>query len=275
MKHDATPGEPMDEPAPLPPRSLRGRVLDVLGAFQPECPELTLSEISRRSGLPLSTTHRLVRELTAWGGLERGPDGAYHIGLHLWEIAALAPRGLGLREIALPYMEDLYEATHENVQLAVRDGLDVVYVERLAGRDAVRVLTRVGGRFALHATGVGLVLLAHAPADVQEQVLTGPLERWTTKTVTDPRELRRVLADVRQRGYAVSDRQVTMDALSVGAAIRAAGDRVVAALSLVVHADGAQPAALAPAVRAAARGISRALGSPAAQRPGTAQPAPS
>ncbi len=273
MKHDVTPGEPMGEPAPLPPRSLCGRVLDVLGAFGPECPELTLSELSRRSGLPLSTTHRLVRELTAWGALERGPDGAYHIGLHLWEIAALAPRGLGLREIALPYMEDLYEATHENVQLAVRDGLDVVYVERLAGRDAVRVLTRVGGRFALHATGVGLVLLAHAPADVQEQVLTGPLERWTAKTVTEPRELRRVLADVRRRGYAVSDRQVTMDALSVGAAVRAAGDRVVAALSLVVHADGAQPAALAPAVRAAARGISRALGSPAAQRPGTGQPA--
>jgi DNA-binding IclR family transcriptional regulator len=256
----------MGEAAQVPPRSLGGKVLDVLAAFQGGAPELTLSEISRRSGLPLTTTYRLVRELTAWGGLERDPAGAYHIGLHLWEIASLAPRGLGLREVALPYMEDLYEATHENVQLAVRDGLELVFVERLAGRDAVRVLTRVGGRFALHATGVGLVLLAYAPADLQEQVLGGELERWTPKTITSPGELRRVLADVRQRGFAVSDGQVTMDSLSVAAPIRASGDRVIAALSLVVHADGAEPGALAAAVRAAGRGISRALGSPAAQR---------
>jgi DNA-binding IclR family transcriptional regulator len=248
------------------PRSLSGKVLDVLGAFCVDRAELTLSEISRRSGLPLTTAHRLVRELTEWGALERSPAGSYHIGLHLWEIASLAPRGLRLREIALPYMEDLYEATHENVQLAVREGLELVFVERLLGRDAVPVLTRVGGRFALHATGVGLVLLAFAPAEVQEQVLDGPLERWTPKTITSPGQLRRVLADVRQRDYAVSDRQVTMDSLSVSAPIRAAGDEVVAALSLVVHSDGAQPGVLAAAVRTAARGISRALGSPAASR---------
>jgi DNA-binding IclR family transcriptional regulator len=247
-------------------RSLSTRLLDVLGSFQAGHTELTLSEISRRSRLPLSTTHRLVRDLVTWGALERSAAGTYHIGLHLWEIASLAPRSLGLREVALPFMEDLYEATHENVQLAVRDGLELVFVERLAGRDAVRVLTRVGGRFALHATGVGLVLLAYAPADVQEQVLGGTLERWTPATIGSPAQLRRVLAEVRQRGYAVSDGQVTLDALSVGVPILAAGDQVVAALSLVVHAEGAQPGALAAAVRAAGRGISRALGSPAAQR---------
>jgi DNA-binding IclR family transcriptional regulator len=266
MDHDASQGVRMGEEALVPPRSLSSKLLGVLGTFQADHAELSLSEISRRSGLPLSTTHRLVGDLAAWGALERSAAGTYHIGLHLWEIASLAPRSLGLREVALPYMEDLYEATHENVQLAVRDGLELVFVERLAGRDAVRVLTRVGGRFALHATGVGLVLLAYAPADVQEQVLGGTLERWTPKTIGSPVQLRRVLAEVRQRGYAVSDRQVTMDALSVGVPIRASGDQVVAALSLVVHAEGAQPGALAAAVRAAGRGISRALGSPAAQR---------
>lgn len=248
------------------PRSLAGKALDVLGAFHAGRPELTLSEISRRSGLPLTTTHRVVRELADWGALERGPSGAYHIGLRLWEVASLAPRGLRLREIALPAMEDLYEATHENVQLAVRQELEVVYVERLAARAAVPVLTRVGGRFALHATGVGLVLLAYAPAGVQEQVLAGPLEKWTPLTITDPGQLRRVLAEVRRQDYAVSDRQVTMDALSVAAPVRGVGDEVVAALSLVVHSEGAQPAALAAPVRAAARGISRALGSPSARR---------
>jgi DNA-binding IclR family transcriptional regulator len=255
----------MSDAATASPRPLAGKLLDILGAFRADRPELTLSEISRCSGLPLTTTHRLVRELTAWGALERGADGSYHIGLRLWEVASLAPRGLRLREIALPYLEDLYEASHENVQLAVREGLELVFVERLTGRGAVPVLTRVGGRFALHATGVGLVLLAFAPAPVQEQVLGGLLERWTPKTITSPELLRRVLADVRSSGFAVSDRQVTMDSLSVAAPIRGADDEVVAALSLVVHADSAQPRTLAAAVRAAARGISGALGSPAAR----------
>jgi DNA-binding IclR family transcriptional regulator len=263
----------MDEAEGRPRRSMAGKVLDVLAAFTPAFPELTLSGISRRAGLPLTTTHRVVGELAAWGALERGPDGAYHIGLRLWEVASLAPRGLLLREAALPAMEDLYEATHENVQLAVREGLEVVFVERLASRAAVPVLTRVGGRFALHATGVGLVLLAFAPPEVQQEVLAGPLESWTPLTIADPGHLRRVLADVRRRDYAVSDRQVTMDALSVAAPVRGPADEVIAALSLVVHSDGAQPAALAAPIRAAARGISRALGSPAARRMSAAQPA--
>jgi DNA-binding IclR family transcriptional regulator len=113
----------------------------------------------------------LVGELCAWGGVERGEDGRYRVGLRVWELGALAPRGLGLREAALPFMEDLYEVTHENVQLAVRDGEELVFVERIAGRDAVSMRTQVGGRFALPPTGVGLVLLAHAPAGVQERVL--------------------------------------------------------------------------------------------------------
>ncbi|MFG1904528.1 IclR family transcriptional regulator [Micromonospora carbonacea] len=191
------------------------------------------------------------------GALERGDDGRYRIGLRLWEVGSLAPRGLGLREVALPVMEDLYEVTHENVQLAVRQDLEVVFVERIAGRHAVPVLTRVGGRFALHATGVGLVLLAHAPA--QERVLSAPLRRYTDLTVTDAGRLRRCLADVRRTGYAVSDRQVTMDALSVAAPIRAP-EGVVAAISLVVAHDRADPVALVPLVRAAGRVLSRALG---------------
>jgi DNA-binding IclR family transcriptional regulator len=248
------------------PRSAAGKALDILGAFGADHSQLTLSQISRRSRLPLTTAHRLVQDLVGWGALERDASGYFHIGLHLWEVAALAPRGLALREIALPYLEDLYEATRENVQLAVREGLEVIYVERLLGRDAVRVLTRVGGRFAIHATGVGLVLLAYAPPEVQEQVLAGPLDGWTPMTITRPADLRRVLADVRRCGYAVSDRQVTMDALSVAAPVRDHTDEVIAALSLVVHADGAQPRTLAAAALAAARGISRVLGSPTARR---------
>ncbi|MDG4830735.1 IclR family transcriptional regulator [Solwaraspora sp. WMMD1047] len=241
-------------------RSVTSKVLALLDAFTPTEPTLTLTELARRAGLSLPTAYRRAAELVAWGALERGADGRYRVGLRLWEVGSLAPRGLGLRELALPIMEDLYEVTHENVQLAVRENLELVFIERIAGRHAVPVLTRVGGRFALHATGVGLVLLAFAPAEVQEQVLAAPLERYTERTVVDPRRLRRILADVRRVGYATSDRQVTMDALSVAAPIRGPSDTVLAAISLVVAHDRADPVALAPLVQAAGRAISRALG---------------
>ncbi|MBW0116621.1 IclR family transcriptional regulator, partial [Pseudonocardia abyssalis] len=170
------------------------RALGVLAAFDASHTVLTLTEIGRRAGLPLSTAHRLVGELTQWGALERGADGRYRIGLRLWEVGALAPRSVGLREAAMPFLADLHEVTGENVQLAVLDGTEVVYVDRISGRAAVNVITRVGGRLPLHATGVGLVLLAHAPPELQEQVLAAPLRRYTDRTICSPTELRRVLA---------------------------------------------------------------------------------
>jgi DNA-binding IclR family transcriptional regulator len=236
------------------------RLLSVLAAFDHEHPALCLTDISRRAGLSLTTTHRLVGALTAWGALERDGSGRYHVGLRLWEIAALAPRGLALRQTALPYLEDLYEATHENVQLAVRDGDEVVYVEWLSGRSAVGVHIRVGGRWPLHATGVGLALLAHSAPQFQETYCAGPLAAFTPYTVTDPARLRRALAEVRRTGAAVSDRQVTEDALSVAAPVRGADGTVTAAVSVVVPHDAARVPVLVPAVRLAARGMSRALG---------------
>ncbi|MFG3019096.1 IclR family transcriptional regulator [Streptomyces sp. NPDC048254] len=241
-------------------RSAPDRLLSVLAAFDHGHPALSLSGISRRAGLSLSTAHRLVGALTAWGALERDADGFYHVGLRLWELAALAPRGLALRQIALPYLEDLYEATHENVQLAVRDGSEVVYIEWLSGRSAVGVHIRVGARWPLHATGVGLALLAHETPGFQQEYCDGPLAAFTPYTITDPGRLRRSLAEVRRTGAAVSSRQVTDDALSVAAPVRGSAGRVVAAVSVVVPQAGAQVPALLPAVRLAGRGISRALG---------------
>ena len=238
------------------------RVLDVLGAFSEEAPELTLTAIARRTGIPLTTVHRLAGELAAGGALERGEDGRYRIGLRLWEIAALAPASLGLRERAMPFLEDLHEVTRHNVTLAVpdpEDGSEVVYLERLAARDAVSILSRTGSRFPAHATGVGLALLAHAAPEVVERVLARPLRRFTPYTVCDPERVRGTLASVRQCGFVISDRQIEEVSLSVAAPVRQGAGPVVAALSIVVPADGTNPHTYVPAVRAAARGISRAL----------------
>ncbi|MFS8202737.1 IclR family transcriptional regulator [Streptomyces sp. CWNU-52B] len=244
----------------MTPPSAPHRLLSVLAAFDHDHPALSLTDISRRAGLSLTTAHRLVGALSDWGALERDAAGIYHVGLRLWEIAALSPRGLALRQVALPYLEDLYEATHENVQLAVRDGSEVVYIEWISGRSAVGVKIQVGARWPLHATGVGLALLAHCEPGFQVAYCGGPLAGFTPHTITDPAELRRALAEVRRSGVAVSSRQITDDALSVAAPVRGADGTVTAAVSVVVPEHGAQTPALIPAVRLAARGISRALG---------------
>ena len=194
-------------------RTVTSRVLSVLDAFTDQRRSLTLSEIGRRAGIPIATAHRLVGELVAWGALERDPGGRYQIGLRLWEVGTLAPRGLGLRDVAMPFLEDLWAATQHHVQLAVLEGTDVVYLERLGGRDdAATVRGRVGGRWPAHTTGAGLVLLAFAGEPVQRRYLSQPLATFTPLTIADGRLLRGTLSGVRQKGFAVSDRQVTTDA---------------------------------------------------------------
>ncbi|WP_051939766.1 IclR family transcriptional regulator [Phaeacidiphilus oryzae] len=262
VAEDSAVPAPAGQDGGRPARTVADRLLGVLDAFDQTHRRLTLSELARRTGLPLATTHRMVARLTCWGALERAEDGSYTIGLRLWEVAALAPRGLGLREAALPYLEDLYEATHENVHLAVADGVETVYIERLSGREAVGVLSRVGARWPLSVTGVGLVLAAHAAPAVQSAVCAHPPRAFTPYTITDPARIRAMLAEVRRTGLAVSDRQITDDALSAAAPIRSADGTVVAAVGLVVRAGEGRVPELAPTLRVAARGISRALGWP-------------
>lgn len=236
------------------------RLLSLLDVFSEDRPVLSLTELAEGTGMPLSTVHRLVGELVGWGALERGSDGRYRVGLKVWELGSLSPRSLPLRDVALPFMKDLAEVTHENVQLSVLDGGHVVFVERLAGRGAIRTRTRVGGRLATVATAGGLVLLAHAPAEVQDSVLAERFAAYTPFTVTDPRELRATLGEVRSHGYAVCERQVTADAISVAAPVRDRRGVVVAALSVVAAYDESAARLLVAPVATAAMGMSRALG---------------
>lgn len=243
-------------------------VLDTL--FRTRRP-MTVSTLSRAADLPLSTVHRIVGDLVAWGGLERDARGRYQMGLHMWELGALAPRSTGLVDAALPFLEDLYEATHGNVRLGVREGAEVIFVSHLSGHGSVPLRTRAAQRLPMPTTGVGLVLLAYAPDNVLDQILERELPRFTHYTVTDSAGLRRLLADVRRNGYAICDRQMTSDAVSVAAPIRSIAGDVVAAVSVAV--EGSGPAAVrrhAPAVLMAARGISRSV----ARLPDAGWPAP-
>ncbi|WP_371664800.1 IclR family transcriptional regulator [Streptomyces sp. NBC_00280] len=228
----------------------------ILGAYTPQRPELTLARICRITGLSHATAHRLVGELTAWGALERVPSGAYVIGLRLWELGSLNPRGLPLRVRAMPVMEDLHAATQQHVQLAVLDGTDALVVERISTTGAVPVVSGVGGRLPLHASAVGQVLLAHADEELFDEVVRHGLSGFTPRTITDPAALRVALAECRRTGVAVVREEMSPDAYSVAAPITDSKGHVIAALS-VVGAD-ARTHLLVPAVVLAARGISRA-----------------
>ncbi|QCU78894.1 IclR family transcriptional regulator [Citricoccus sp. SGAir0253] len=250
-------------------RTAARRVLSVLDAFDQDHLELTLSAIGRRAGLTLSTTHRLVGELREWGALERLPDGRYTIGLRVLELGTLEPQVLHLQEVAPPFLADLQAAVDANVHLSVRDHHDVVYVESLQRRRGAHVLSRLGGRWPLHATATGMVLLAFAPPEVRDEVLSLPLKRYTDRTITDPGVLRQMLAEVRHRGFAVLHDSITTGASAVGVPVRGPRDREVAALSVTVPRDGplGVPHVL-PALVASARALSRELGAPSALRAG-------
>jgi DNA-binding IclR family transcriptional regulator len=233
------------------------RVSAVLGAFATAPADgLTLTQLAERCRLPLTTAHRLCGQLERERVLERSADGRYRIGLKLWELGTLAPRGHGLREIALPYLEDLYEVTHENVQLLVLDGTEVVVVERLRARNAVQLRSRPGGRLPAHATSGGIVLLASAP-EVVAQVADGPFERFTPGTIADADQLRAAVTLARRQGWCELRGHLTPGSVSIAAPVVVRG-RAVAAVSVVGEID-ADSRPLIPALLTTARAIGRSL----------------
>ncbi|MGK5683907.1 IclR family transcriptional regulator [Actinoplanes sp. URMC 104] len=236
------------------------RALTLLFAFDAAHRRMSLGELSRRSGIPTSSALRLASRLQARGALERDDAGRYSIGLRLFEVASLCLRGHGLRQVALPYMGDLTEATHQHVLLAVREGDDAVLVERLSARNAVPILYRVGGRLPLHSTGVGLVLLAYADPAFQDEYLSRPLLREPEKTPVSPAALRRTLAEIRRDRAITFRRRAPQPLVSVASPIFDVDDAMVAALSVVVPEQQVDARRLTPALQTAARAISRALG---------------
>ena len=167
-------------------RSVISKAVSLLDAFGPTSPTSPSATSPGSPGCRCPPPTGWCRSSSSWGGLERAAGGTgYRIGVRLWQLGALAPRGATLREVALPHMQDLYHATGENVHLAVLDGHEALYLDTIAGRGAVPVRSRRGGRLPLHATGVGKVLLAHAPELLPERVEAG-LRRYTPHTVVAP-----------------------------------------------------------------------------------------
>jgi DNA-binding IclR family transcriptional regulator len=241
-------------------RGVINKAVSVLEAFRLDRRELTLNQIAQITGLPLSTAYRTAGELAECGILERAETSGYRIGLRLFELGSYAQRATSMLLVVVPFMQDLYEVTHETVQLAVLDGQEALYIEKLYGTRSPQVRSVRGGRLPLHCTGVGKVLLAHAPAELIEQVLATDLTRYTAHTITDPRELNRVLAEIRRSGVGFQREEITAGLASVAAPLRDETGAVVAALTVVMRSSPTRMRQLAPAVRTAAASASREMG---------------
>ncbi|MDV6280101.1 IclR family transcriptional regulator [Rhodococcus jostii] len=249
-----------------PRRSVLEKATSILDAFAGNRVTMTLSDLARATGLPASTVHRLVGELVAWGGLERTEDGGYAVGLRLWEIATRSRCNHGLREVAMPYLQDLFDLTRQHVQLAVIDGNDVFLIEKISDPRAIETVGRSGGRLPLHATAIGKALLAASGLDFQADILGRPLMAYTPRTVTAAPALSRELAEARDRGFALSSEELTVGVVSCASGIVAPGLVPRAAISVVMPANSGPPRRWAHSVTTAAAAIGRAL----VQQKGTA-----
>ena len=197
--------------------SVMARAFRLLDAFGDGTPELTLEQLSARSGIARSTTHRLAGQLAAEGALEQSRRG-WRLGTRMFELGQLVAREQRLRERALAHMQDLYAVTGETVQLAVADGGAVLYVEIIGGHRRVSSPSRRGGRMPMHCTALGKALLAFSADGGQAFLASGPvLEPRTRHTITDVAALRAELHTVRAQQLAF-DREEAAPGLSCVAA---------------------------------------------------------
>ena len=241
-----------------PGRTVTSKVLAILEAFEKSRGSLSLTDIAESSGLPLSTTHRLVNELTDWGFLSRGVSGRYQLGIRLWELAQNT--GRQLREAARPYVQDLFSLTGETSHLAIRAGIEVLYIDRVYGSKRVPRASRVGGRLPMHATAVGKVILAFDEYWVRDAYLNRQLERQTAHTHVDPGKLAAELALVREQGYATTLEEMRLGACSIAVPVFHTR-RLGAALGMVI--PSAQAATMTrhlPVLKGVSAQIERATG---------------
>ncbi|MGE0881005.1 MAG: IclR family transcriptional regulator [Acidimicrobiia bacterium] len=234
------------------------RAVDVLAAFT-EGPgaSLSLAELARRTRLPKPTLHRLLGALEVVRLVERTSSG-FQLGIRLFELGEHVPRKQKLREAALPFLQDLFEASHDTVHLAVLEGTDVVYLERIRGHKQLKIASRVGGRQPAYCTGVGKALLAFNPESAIK-ALSMPLVPRTPYTITDPQLFAEELGRIRASGIAYDREENAIGIVCVAAPIMA-DDRAVGAISL----SGPPRADIEryePAVKAAALGIRRTVAS--------------
>jgi DNA-binding IclR family transcriptional regulator len=243
---------------PFDTSTVLGKVLAVLHAFRPDDDELSLAELGRRTGLAKGTLHRVAADLVSARLLDR-VGGGYRLGGQLFELGMRASVERGLLEVAIPFMQDLYERTHETVHLGIREGTEVVYVGKIGGHRQAKTPSRVGGRMPLHCTALGKTLLAYSPKSVLAQTVEAGLARKTPRTIVAPGLLRDELRKVVRAGVAFEHEESAVGIACVAAAVRGPEETALAAISVTGPVSRFRPEQHVSSVRAAADGVTATL----------------
>lgn len=222
---------------------------------------VSLKDISERTGLHPSTAHRILNDLTIGRFVDRPQAGSYRLGMRLLELGNLVKARLDVRDAALAPMRDLHKLTHQPVNLSMRQGDEIIYVERTySERSGMQVVRAVGGRAPLHLTSVGKLFLAHDDAArVRAYALRTGLTGHTRNSITDLGRLERELAAVRANGVARDDEELELGVRCMAAGIFDDQGKLVAGLSISSPADRLEESWL-DRVKATAAQISQTLG---------------
>ncbi len=211
--------------------SVLGKARLILESFRIEDQGMSLTQLAERTGIPKASVYRLAQELVDWGMLERSGF-EYRLGMRAFELGSRVPRFRVLRDAVRPTMEGLHHSTKETVHLAVLDGLDVLYLEKIVGSQQAARPSRIAGRLPVHCTATGKVFLAYGPAGLLEEVVTQGPSRVTPATTVIPAVLRDQVEEVRCRGYAVEREETTAGYCSVAVPLFGTSGLLLASLSI-------------------------------------------
>jgi IclR family pca regulon transcriptional regulator len=212
------------------------RGLAIITSFSPTATALSVSDAAARTGLPRPTARRLLMTLEALGYV-RSRKGVYMLTTKVLELGTTYIAALGIWELARPHLEALVGETGESSSMAQLDGSDIVYVARVPVPKIIALSVHIGTRFPAVATSMGQVLLADLPRSEVDRVLETPSRSGVIPRITPTRrQLERDLAQVRSRGWALSDERLSLGIRSIAAPVRDASGATVAAVNVTVHA---------------------------------------
>ncbi|HMN61765.1 MAG TPA: IclR family transcriptional regulator [Anaerolinea sp.] len=210
------------------------RAVRILDCFTREHPDLGVREVARKVGLSSSAAGRLMATMKDLGMLsQNSKTRIYSLGPRALTWAGTYLSTSDIRNVALPYLQDLHQKTQETISLYILDGHERVCIERLESTQNVRfVAPRVGRHLPLHAGSAGKVLLAYLPDGLREEILSSSLEKLTEKTIVDLEVLREELVEIRKKGYALSDGEWILDASGIAAPVFDRGGSISAAITI-------------------------------------------
>jgi len=233
-------------------------LLDLLASHQDP---ISLKAISEHTGLHPSTAHRILNDLTVGRYVDRPEAGSYRLGMRLLELGNLVKARLDVRDAALGPMRELHKLTHQPVNLSMRQGDEIVYIERTySERSGMQVIRAIGGRAPLHLTSVGKLFLAHDdPQRVRAYASRTGLAGHTPNSITDIVTLERELGKVLQCGTARDEEELELGVRCMAAPILDDQGKLVAGLSISAPTDHLEESWL-QRLKATASQISSALG---------------